>query len=146
MFSLTSTEQPACHLNAFHEHTETYWESPDPSPCVILKKAIHAGVGWVWLAKLVHGYMLLFRVLCAVRTWLRSHRRLHCTLLFVIEGVESLETWRGCSFVVKCGNTWKSAHPLWQTCKVLCPWALIGETTVQAESDGINICAGTQNK
>ena len=27
--------------------------------------------------------------------------------------------------MVKCGNSRKSAHPpLWQTCKVLCPWAL----------------------
>ena len=38
-------------VNAFHVHTETYRESPDPSPCVILK-AIGAGVGWVWLARL----------------------------------------------------------------------------------------------
>ena len=38
-------------VNAFHVHTETYRESPDPSPCVILK-AIRAGVGWVWLARL----------------------------------------------------------------------------------------------
>ena len=38
-------------------------------------------------------------------------------------------TWR--SFVVKCGNSRKSAHPpLWQTCKVLRPWALFRETTV----------------
>ena len=37
-------------------------------------------------------------------------------------------------FRVKCWDTWKSAHPplpLWQTCKVLCPWALFRETTVR---------------
>ena len=33
--------------------------------------------------------------------------------------------------MVKCGNTRKSAHPpLWQTCKVLHPWALFRKTTV----------------
>ena len=33
--------------------------------------------------------------------------------------------------MVKCGNSRKSAHsPLWQTCKVLHPWALFRETTV----------------
>ena len=33
--------------------------------------------------------------------------------------------------VVKCENTLESIHPpLWQTCEVLRPWALIDETTV----------------
>ena len=36
-----------------------------------------------------------------------------------------------CSFMVKCGNSQKGAHPpLCQTCKVLHPWALFRETTV----------------
>ena len=47
------------------------------------------------------------------------------------EGIKSLETVHGLSFVVKCSNTQKSAQPpLWQTCKVLCPWALFRETTI----------------
>ena len=34
-----------------------------------------------------------------------------------------LQTQRGRSFVVKCGNTQKSAHPpIWPTCKVLRPF------------------------
>ena len=37
----------------------------------------------------------------------------------------------GCSFVVKCENTWKSAHPPhWKTCKVLCPRALFHERCI----------------
>ena len=36
-------------------------------------------------------------------------------------------------FVVKCRNTQKSGHsPLWQTCKVLCPWALFHKTILHA--------------
>ena len=35
--------------------------------------------------------------------------------------------------MVKCRSTRKSAHiPLWWTCKVLHPWALFHETTVQS--------------
>ena len=52
------------------------------------------------------------------------------------EGFVSLQIWRGCSFVVKCGNSRKSIHPpLWQTCKVLRPWALFRETTVLISSN-----------
>ena len=37
----------------------------------------------------------------------------------------------GCSFLVKCGNTWKSTHPLlWWTWKVLQPWVHFHKTTV----------------
>ena len=87
----------------------------------------------VLLCKLHYGHkdMLLFRVLGVVRTLLRNHCRLCCTLLFVFEGIEFLWTWRECSFVVKCGNTLKSTRPsLWQTCKVLHPWVLFHETMV----------------
>ena len=38
---------------------------------------------------------------------------------------------KGRSFIVKCRSIQKSTHPpLWQTCKVLCPWVLFHETTV----------------
>ena len=38
--------------------------------------------------------------------------------------------------MVKCGNSQKSTHPpLWQTCKVLRPWALFCETTVHTTVD-----------
>ena len=51
---------------------------------------------------------------------------------------------------VKCGNIRKSAHPpLWQTCKVLRPWALFRETTVLwisnvSSSAGLTLQAGQQ--
>ena len=48
------------------------------------------------------------------------------------------------TFVVKCGNSQKSAHPpLWQACKVLRPWALFRETTVimamSSETASVNL-------
>ena len=47
------------------------------------------------------------------------------------EGIKSLLTWHGCSFVIKCRNTQKTTHsPLWQTCNVLRPWVLFCETAV----------------
>ena len=68
-------------------------------------------------------------VVQSVRTWLWSHRWLRCTLLFVFKGVESLDalSW------LHAETHWKSTHPpVWQTCKVLYPWALLCETTVFA--------------
>ena len=46
--------------------------------------------------------------------------------IICFEDIESLYT-----LVVKCGNTQKSVNlSSWQTCKVLSPWVLIRETTV----------------
>ena len=71
------------------------------------------------------------RLLCAVRTQLRSCWWFRCRLLFCFEGIESPKKGYGCSFVIKCLNTQKSTHPpVWQACKVLCPWALFHKTTV----------------
>ena len=37
--------------------------------------------------------------------------------------------WHGCSFIVNPTNAWKIAClPLWQSCKVLCRWALFCKT------------------
>ena len=47
-------------------------------------------------------------------------------LAICLEGIELLQTWHGHSFVVKCGNTRKSAyHRLWQACKVFRSWMLL---------------------
>ena len=47
-------------------------------------------------------------------------------LAICLEGIELLQTWHGHSFVVKCGNTRKSAyHCLWQACKVFRSWMLL---------------------
>ena len=45
----------------------------------------------------------------------------------------------GHSFVVNCRNTQKCAYyPLWQTCKVLCPWMPFHQTTVIVYSYKLN--------
>ena len=78
--------------------------------------------------------MVPFRVLCAVRTWIWSCWQLCCTLLlvqlFALRASSRCEYDIGALSLVKCGSAWKSIHPsLWQTCKVLCPWALFHKTT-----------------
>ena len=51
--------------------------------------------------------------------------------IICFEGFELLWTWCGHSFVVKCRNSRKSAHPpRWQTCMMLRSWVLFQETTV----------------
>ena len=79
-----------------------------------------------------YGDMVPFELLCGVRT-----KPLVVPLYVIIcpiisfEGIESLYTWHGHSFVVKCGSTQKSAHsPFWQICEVLHTWVLFCETTV----------------
>ena len=58
---------------------------------------------------------------------------LYIIIIICFEGIKLLETWHGRSCMVKCQNTQKSTHPpVWQTCKVLCPWVLFHETTVHA--------------
>ena len=48
--------------------------------------------------------------------------------------VSTICMWQRHSFVVKCGNTWKSTHPLFSySCKVLQPWTPCCETTVNVE-------------
>ena len=64
-----------------------------------------------------HGDMVQFRALNAIRTWLQTHWQARYTLLFV--KLFALRVLSHCKHdMIKCGNTWKSAHPpLWQTCK-----------------------------
>jgi len=35
----------------------------------------------------------------------------YCSPNYLLWGLWVTEAWNGCYFVVKCGNTWKSAHP-----------------------------------
>ena len=81
-----------------------------------------------------HGDMVLFRVLCAVRTLFWSHWWFRCTIIFVQIFAHRASNClkHNFLFVVKCWNAQKSTHPVWQTCKVLCPWELFRETMVLA--------------
>ena len=58
------------------------------------------------------------------------HCMLFCVQLFALRALSRCKHDVGALFVVKCGNSRKSTHPLlWQTCKVLRPWVLFQETT-----------------
>ena len=109
-------------FNAFHVHTKTYWKSPDPSFPMCDTQKSNPCWGWLGLACETSSECCVLSgldfettgssVVCAWRHWVAGNM-----------------TWA----LFRGGNTWKSAHPpLWQTCKMLRPWALIGETTVQA--------------
>ena len=83
--------------------------------------------------------MVPFRVLCAIRTRLQSCWWFCCpwllsNYLLRRHQVAINMTWLqdGRTFVVKC----ETHPPLWQTCKVLCTWALFRETTVYVYREG----------
>ena len=81
------------------------------------------------------GDKVLFRVLCVIRTLLWSCWWFHCALLVVLLFTSRASS--HCKYNMGALSwlfmkTLKKAStpPYWQTCKVLCPWALFRETTV----------------
>ena len=79
--------------------------------------------------------MLPFRVLCTIRTWL--WRLVAPWNKFVqLFALRASSHCKHDMSALKYGNTQKSIHPpLWQTCKVLHPWALFCKTIVQVMVD-----------
>ena len=81
--------------------------------------------------------VVLFRVLCVVRTLLQIRWWLHCALLFAqlfaSRASNCCKHDMGAFLWLKSINTRKRAHPpLWQTGKVLRQWVLFCETKVHA--------------
>ena len=85
-----------------------------------------------------HGDMVPFRVLCAIRTQLRSCWWFRCTLFFASRASSHYEHDMG-SLSWLNAETLKRAPtpPLWQICKVLHPWTLICKTTVMLFSKAL---------
>ena len=87
----------------------------------------------MWYALQAH--MVLFRVLCVVVTWLRSHWWFRCLVLFVqLLALRASSRFKHDMGVFSRLNveTLERAPTsfLWQTCEVLRPWALFCKTTV----------------